>query len=581
LRQQSDTLNSLLLPQRSIRFTIHSPSKAEPHNKEAAINPTTQKRFGIEITTPLAQAGHNGCATALQWHCSRAITAELQEWFDQHWPSALDNPEYLIKQDSKASVSICEGVVAKAYLYAPGIKGWIAGCLRSRAGRAFHMGTQLRKAGLPVPDMLALATLKTAGSVRQEYLLTREIPNACPFAIWLRSPDLTQAKLNPMLDQLGALLARFHQEGLSNRDLKGGNVLVTESSDSISLCVVDLDGIRQMRSPGVRRRRRDFWPILHSIALCGWDTPESRARLLSAYNAHSSRPLDVSQLPPIVRITDSSTPGWLRVARIISLSGLIKRTLYASFPADSPEWETRALRYWQGQLLHLDSVPSSPEAVVEVGPVDDSKKRYYFKRFLMRSGFDGLKHRVRASRARRTWKGNALAAQRGLHVAPVACCIEVREKMRVIGSVLVTEAVEETTPLRTLLADERLDMKTRRRLATQLGAEVARWHAASVVHGDMRHGNILCHDNGNTFTFTFVDNERTCLTHNLHERARNLVQLNMISPDRVPIRERLLLWRAYMRTAPGDRLYKRRLRAEVLAWTQRRWRKQGWRMDRK
>ncbi len=555
---------------------MQSPSKPAPKKKEAAIKPTSQTRFDIESTSPRSLSDDSGCATTLPWQCSRANAAELQAWFDQHWASALNNPEFLIKQDSTASVSICEGVVVKTYLHAPGIRGWIAGCLRSRAKRAFQMGSRLRSAGIPVPDMLALATLRMAGSVRQEYLLTREIPNACPLAIWLRNPELTQARLNPILDQLGALLAEFHRAGLSNRDLKGGNVLVTHSGDTASLSVVDLDGIRRMRSAGIRRLYRDFWPILHSIALYGWDTAESRTRLLAAYNAHSSHTLAVYRLPPIDRMAECSIPGWLRVDRIIRLSGLIKRTLCASFPADTPEWENRALRYWQRELIHLDSVPSSPEALVEVGPVDGSEKRYYFKRFLMRSGFDTLKHRVRASRARRTWKGNTLAAQRGLGVAPVVCLIEVREQRRVIGSVLVTEAVEDATPLRTLLTDDQLDIETRRRLATQLGEEVARWHAANVVHGDMRHGNILCHDNGNTFTFTFVDNERTCLTDNLHERARNLVQLNMISPDSVPIRERLLLWRAYRRTTPGDALCKRRLRAEVLAWTQRRWRKQGW-----
>jgi tRNA A-37 threonylcarbamoyl transferase component Bud32 len=514
------------------------------------------------------------------WHINPEHSGEVQEWLDRFWPSVLEAPETLIKEDRTARVFICSGMVLKEYRCPRGIKGWIAGWVRSRARRSFRMGAALKAAGIRVPDMLASAIIRTAGSVHLEYLLTREVTNAEPLATWVRNPELTEAALNPVLEQLGALLGDFHRAGFSNRDLKGGNVLVTDPGGNPSLCVVDLDGIRPMPTTAARRICRDFWPVLHSLALYGWDTEDARARLVASYNAHGPRKLDVALLPRTTHTPEVTMPGWIRTERMIRRSGLVSRVLRATFPAEAPEWENRALRYWQRELVHLKPVPASPEAQVEVGQVDRSDCRYYFKRFLMRSRADVFKHLVRCSRAKRTWKGNALAAERGLGVPPTVCLIEIRERGLTIGSVIVTEEVQHTTPLRDLLSGDRggevVDAATRRMLATQLGEEVGRWHTAGVVHGDMRHGNILCREEAGQFSFVFVDNERTRLTSSLHERARNLVQLNMMSLELVPLRDRVRLWRAYVRTAPGDPQYKRRLRAEVVEWTQRRWRKQGW-----
>jgi len=512
------------------------------------------------------------------WQVRGGNEAEVKAWLDQFWPSVLETPQHLVKQDATASVAICGGLVLKAYRSERGLRGWLSGLLRSRVRRAQQMGRRLKDAGLPVPDVLASAIVRKSGSIQSEYILTREIPNSQRLADLLQNPGLAPDTLNPIVTQLGELLGELHHNGLSNRDLKGGNVLVSGSGDELSLCIVDLDGIRTMPMGGQRRITRDFWPVLFSLALNGWDSETTRGRLLAAYHSRNPINLKASHLPGIKRSRESAMPGWVRVERAIRVSGLGKRILSAVFPETAPEWENRALRYWQEALTHLERVPASPEARVDVGDVDGSDKRYYFKRFLMRSKADTFKHLVRCSRAERTLRGNALAAKHGLGVPAVVCLMEVREYGLTKASVLITEEVANATTLRDLLTKEGDGVPSAERstLITQLGEEVARWHAAGVVHGDMRHGNILCRHDGDHWAFVFVDNERTRSTMSRHERARNLVQLNMISPDVVPLRDRVLLWRSYCRTAPGSRDEKRQLRAEILAWTKRRWRKQGW-----
>ena len=522
----------------------------------------------------------NNNSSTLDWQFSHENEERVDAWLNAFWPAVLNTTAYFVKQDTSASVAICGGLVLKTYSRSPGIKGWISGLFRSRAKRAFSMGQTLKKEGFPVLDTLAFAAIRTSGSIQHEYLLSTEVPNAMNLVQWLNTPNLTKPALHAMLDQLGSVLGKFHRSGFFNRDMKGGNILVTESNGTPTLTVVDLDGIRRMRTATARRISRDFWPLLHSLALKGWDTPETRERLMTAYHKESPFIIDTNLLPKATRIAAPAMPGWTRTEQTIRIAGLNKRTLRISFPTEHTEWESRALRYWQGGLVHLKPIPASPEAEVKMGPIDDENQNYYFKTFLMRDGFDSLKHLVRSSRARRTWEGNATAAQHGLGVPRTVALIELREHGHTIGSAIITEEIQGATPLRELLAvkdgQQAIDNTERRTLAVQLGKEVARWHSKQVVHGDMRHGNILCRKAGEHWSFLFVDNERTQTTINPHERARNLVQLNMMLLDAIPLRDRLAFWRSYRQSLPESFNTIRQLRSEVITWTRKRWAKKGW-----
>jgi tRNA A-37 threonylcarbamoyl transferase component Bud32 len=522
----------------------------------------------------------NNNSSTLEWQFGHENAGRVEAWLTAFWPAVLKTTDYFVKQDTSASVAICGGLVLKEYNRSPDLKGWLSGLVRSRAKRAFTTGQLLKKEGLPILDTLAFAATRTSGSIQHEYLLSVEVPNAMNLVQWLYTPNLSQPALHAMLDQLGSLLGRFHRAGFFNRDMKGGNILVTESNGTPALSVVDLDGIRRMRIATTRRISRDFWPLLQTLALNGWDTPENRERLVHAYNTVSPQLINVTLLAKQICRADPAMTSWTRTEQTVRISGLTKRTLRIAFPTATPEWESRALRYWQGGLIHLKTIPASPEAEVKMGPIDNEPTNYYFKTFLMRDGFDAFKHLVRSSRARRTREGNATAARQGLGVPRTVCLIEVREHGRTTGSAIITEEIQGATPLRELLTikdgQQSIDRTARRELAKQLGKEVAHWHAKQVVHGDMRHGNILCRKAGEHWSFLFVDNERTQTTINPHERARNLVQLNMMLLEAIPLRDRLAFWHSYRQSLPESFKTIRQLRSEVITWTRKRWAKKGW-----
>lgn len=290
-------------------------------------------------------------------------------------------------------------------------------------------------------------------------------------------------------------------------------------------------------------------------------SPDASARS-SAGNGWATRPWARRSLPLRTR----ATPG---------------RTLRLYIPRDEPEWESVARQYAEGRLGSLAPVQSSRTAVVERGPAGPGERIHYFKRFLMRSSFDWLKHLLRPSRARRAWKGSRLAAGRGFDVPRPVCVLEIRLLGVVLGSAIVTEAARaDAASLDNWLAGgphvPPLPPDRRKALAAGLGAEIGRLHAAALVHGDLRHSNILCWPDGPSFRFILLDNERTRRSHSEREKARNLVQLNMARPGLLSPADRIAFWHAYCRQCPLPPRQRRRLRTEVAGWTARRLQKLGW-----
>ncbi len=513
------------------------------------------------------------------WQVRTADVAVLRGWLERHWAAASGGGDHVVKGDRGGHVAIVDGLVLKVYRRRAGAGGWLAGCLRSRARRAFRAAQRLTGLGLPVPQPVAWAVIRHGGSIRREYLVTREVPDAHLLQHWMARAELPAPTRESIVTQLGALLGGFHRAGVTNRDFKDGNTLVAESKTGVTVTAIDMDGVRRAWRTGHRLVRRDLMPVVNSLALYEWDTPDALRRLLAAYNAAAGTSYGDRVLPRPSDTPDPAAPGWNRRRRRVRQTGCGMRTLTIHTPSEEPHWNTLGLCFWQGRLTGLEAVCASPEAIVHVGGVAASPRRFYFKRFLMRSPADRVKHLIRRSRAWRAWQGGALLVRHGLPAPRTVCVVEERVYGMVRGSGLVTEAVADAVPLDGLLGGESggtLAGPARRTVLRALAREVARMHAAGLVHGDMRHGNILCVGQPEDMQFYWLDNERTRPSHRLHERARNLVQLNMLAPGTLSRTDRLRFWQAYREARGLAEADTARLLRHVLAWTQRRWHARGW-----
>jgi len=519
---------------------------------------------------------------SMLWHVESTRLPEITRWLAGHFPAIFEKAERVLKDDTRSQIAAADGLVIKRFRARRNGFPCFSVFRGSRSKRAFCLGRELIRCGIPTARPVAWATRRRLGLVLADYLITEEVKNSRPLMEILESgnPGASARTEIPVL--WGKLLASFHSSGYSNRDLKDTNILVTRDPAQMRLWVVDMEGVRKRRRVRLSHIRRDCWPIMHSLALYEWNTEEDKRLFLDGYHSEARGTAQLRTVPSAVFPGRRPAPdGWQRTCVITRRSGLHREHIEILTPSDALIFASLGHRYWQGRLRGLSTGISSPATVVMHGSPREGEGAYYFKQFLVRNRLDHVKSFFRRSRAERAFHGGRLAEEKGFRVPKTVCVIEEKRFPRPSRSGLITEAVTDALRLDQLLTappdGEGTDVTTwRRRLVRDLGMEVGRWHAANLCHGDMRIGNVLCRTQADGCQFYWLDNERTRCTASLHERARNLVQLNMTSGQMISNTDRMRFWMSYTQTAPGSAAELRRLRDAVVRWSRRRWHKRGW-----
>jgi len=178
----------------------------------------------------------------------------------------------------------------------------------------------------------------------------------------------------------------------------------------------------------------------------------------------------------------------------------------------------------------LEPVQASPYARVFTGFVEAEGATYpvYVKKYLYRSVVDRLKHLVRAGRARRYGFGCPVVIATACYRPWLAHVPGLRNLPYCRASSTVTLAVTDAIALN-LYFNGIEGLARRRRFLQTLGCEIGRLHGHGIFHGDLRVGNVLVQEAGDTWRFWLLDNERTVQFGILPERRRikNLVQLHL------------------------------------------------------
>jgi tRNA A-37 threonylcarbamoyl transferase component Bud32 len=232
----------------------------------------------------------------LAWNADARDAPRASAWLSVHFPAVLSDPSSLLKRDRGRLVAAADGLVLKQTTPRSAAAAPRFGLRPSGSRRAYESGRRLAAAGVRVPLPVAWATLRRAGLRARDLLLSEEIRGCRRLTAILQTAAADSRLRTAIVPALGELLASFHRNGFSNRDLKDGNVLVS-GGDPPELWAVDLDGL----CPARRRMgglRRDFRAILRSLGLYGWASAGDRALLLEAYNAHVPAALRLYALPP-------------------------------------------------------------------------------------------------------------------------------------------------------------------------------------------------------------------------------------------------------------------------------------------
>jgi tRNA A-37 threonylcarbamoyl transferase component Bud32 len=174
----------------------------------------------------------------------------------------------------------------------------ILDCLRaSRPLRAFRLGHQMMTRG--VETALPLAAIeKRVGPFLTDSILIAETVQASHLNQFLhvrlahvadpQLAGLTEAQqetvARDVLNRLGLMVRRLHDNNLAHRDLKSGNILVHWTpEDGPSIVLIDLDGLKRVSHITMRQRFQGLMRLNVSLLECTAVSHAGRLRMLLGY----------------------------------------------------------------------------------------------------------------------------------------------------------------------------------------------------------------------------------------------------------------------------------------------------------
>lgn len=158
----------------------------------------------------------------------------------------------------------------------------------------------------------------------------------------------------------------------------------------------------------------------------------------------------------------------------------------------------------------------------------------------------------------------------GLHSPEVVAVLEKRTGLAETRNILVTKELAGKRPLTEFFGAD-WPQAGRHALVKELGKAIGRMHAAGIIHGDLRAGNIFAGMDASGWHFSFIDNERTQKYTVLAGRYRikNLVQLNLLS-GHLSLSDRLRFFSAYAKMLDLDRMASRKIAVAIAKKTMER-----------
>ncbi|HEY4311978.1 MAG TPA: lipopolysaccharide kinase InaA family protein [Pirellulales bacterium] len=160
---------------------------------------------------------------------------------------------------------------------------------RSRALRAWHLGHALRERGIDTARPLLVVEPRTGGPRWESYLATEwvEGDHLHDYAAWVAAQPSTERRRETRHTAvvLGRMLGRMHAWNVDHRDLKAQNLMLARQGEKLTANLIDLDGVRFVRSLTERRRARNLARLATSMEAHPWLTRTDRLRFLCAYLA--------------------------------------------------------------------------------------------------------------------------------------------------------------------------------------------------------------------------------------------------------------------------------------------------------
>ena len=180
-------------------------------------------------------------------------------------------------------------------------------------------------------------------------------------------------------------------------------------------------------------------------------------------------------------------------------------------------------------------------------------KPVYYKEFLSRSPFEGIKNLLRGSRCQRAIIKGKMLRQRGFHSPVVYCWGKKGNRHFMISEGVDALGLGDYIRKYWQRPLSGAEISAKRRFIKKFGKIIGELHKNGICHGDLRVNNILVQESTDDVIFYFVDNERNGLFTKIPSRLirKNLVQINMMQSPHISRQDRLRFFQAYCEAYGG------------------------------
>jgi tRNA A-37 threonylcarbamoyl transferase component Bud32 len=177
----------------------------------------------------------------------------------------------------------------------------------------------------------------------------------------------------------------------------------------------------------------------------------------------------------------------------------------------------------------------------------------YYKEFLSRSPFEGIKNLLRGSRCKRAIIKGKILRQRGFHSPTTYCWGRKGNRHFMISEGIDASALGDYIGKYWQQPLSGKEILAKRSFIKRFGKEIGALHKNGICHGDLRLNNILVKKSEDDVIFYFVDNERNGLFTKIPSRLirKNLVQINMLQSPHISRQDRLRFFQAYCEAYGG------------------------------
>jgi len=462
----------------------------------------------------------------------------------------LIRASFLVKTDSRD----CPELFVKRYK-----TGGLSDALKylllpSKARTEWRALNLFEARGLPCPKAIAFSEKKTAGVLRDAFLVTRSLAPAPALNEYVeRTPPAPETR-REITCALARLVQKLHARGVYYRDLHAGNILIRHRSGSApDLFFIDLHRAKFPPALFQWMQVRDIAQLCNSLPATAADSARfflayTQAAGMSGRRSRAFRKLIQAKRAELeARRIRSRSKRCLRNSTVFEKKASWRETYFGRRDFGRAAAENAIALHAVQRETDLERAVKQTSKSVLTRHVIEGHIPFCVKGYQYLGPLYAVKSLFRKSRAVKSWTAAHGLLVRGIDTPLPLAVVEKKWGPFILESFLVTRWLTGVLELNEYLQHTPLQGR-KHAFIKALALAMRAVHDKGIYHGDLKSNNILVEDLGpEGWRFYFIDLDRVSFTRRVlfQERANNLAQSNASVTGSISAKARLLFFRFY------------------------------------